>query len=310
MNKTNKIISFKYSTNKKDKVTIDSKELSVALDGINDLILGILYKIKKEELDSEEMKLLKEEIEKEGKGVDVAIQEGSIEVLVLLENVWALLNDNAGGIVASHLLYSGLRDIFKRYKMKNKGALLVEQSSEEKYKKQVFNFIVDELRKTNNEINRLKEKKDKSKPSFPFNKITAPINININLGFQIFKEDQVISENEIRNADKCLFDHVREYDIILPELGDGDNVVLIGKISRGSEKNEFNLRYEKVEIKCIARGNIDGILFRKAKVTGVIDRRYKKERVYKDESDLEKKPQIKNAEIYYFDSTSVSLFEK
>ena len=309
MNKINKIISFKYSVNEKGNLTIDSKELSVALDGINDLMLGILYKIKKEELDDEEMKLLKGEIEKEGKGIDISVQEGSIEISISLESIWNLLNDNAGGIVASRLFYSGLKEIFKKYKRKNEVTLLLKQP-EEKNKEQIFDFIVNELRKINNGISQLKEKRKKSKPNSPFNKIIVPINVNVNFGLQIFKDNKVIDKNEIKNEDKYLFDHIKEHSLILPELQDGESVDITGKISRGSEKNEFNLRYKKVEIKCVAKGNMDGILFRKARVTGIVDRKYKTERVYKNEFDLENKPQVRNAEIHYSnDADSRKLFE-
>ena len=301
MKKTNKIISFKYDNNQQGNFTIDSKQLSIALDGINDLMLGILYKIKKEELGDQEMRLLKDEIEKEGKGVDITVEKGSVEISVLLENVWSLLNENAGGMIASHLLYSGLREIFKKYK-KRDGALLGEQS-EEGYKNQVFDFIAKELQRMNEEINELKKKKNKSRPNSPFNKITVPINPNVNLGIQIYKVNNIIGTNEIKDEDKHLFGHTREHDIIFPELQDGDDVCLEGKISRGSERNEFNLRYNGIEIKCIASGNIDCIYFKKAKVTGIVDRKYKRERVYQIESDFENKPQIKNAEIDYIDTT-------
>ena len=304
-----KIILFKYSAKNPGKFSIDSKELSIALDGINDLMIGILYKIKKEELEEEDMKLLKDEIEKEGKGVDIVIQEGSVEISILLESIWNLLNDNAGGIVASHLLYSGLKDIFKKYNRQNKGKLLVEKPEE--YKKEVLEFVINELKKENDGINQLKRGGKKSKPNSPFNKIITPVNFNVNFGLQILMGNKVVGENKITNEEKHLFDHKREHSIVLPELEHGKKVQLTGKISRGSEKNEFNLKYKNAEIKCIAVKNMEGVLFTNARVSGIIDRKYKTDRVYRNESDLENKPQIKDAEIDYFEGGDTkNLFNK
>ena len=302
LNNQDKIASFKYSF--KNGCTIDAKDLSIALDGINDLLLNPILELMKDEISDDKIfSELKERIAQEKKGVDVIIKEGSVEIIITAQIVNEIFNSGvmeiASGLIP--LENQSLPSIFKYYKNKQKTnhRIIVDEEQEQEQKNRT-DHIRKELASSVDEVEEIKGSRKKSKPTSPFIKIFSPINFNINLGIQVHNNTQEVKETEVVHQDKLLFKHSKEYDVVLPEWEHGKIIKLKGKISKGTEKNDFSVKIQGGHvIKCISKYDLKGINFTFAVITGEVDREYNNLSYSDDNSNQEKTPRIKNATIEY-----------
>ncbi|QZA80102.1 hypothetical protein [Deefgea piscis] len=146
-------------------------------------------------------------------------------------------------------------------------------------------------------------------PQKSLNKMVSVIEENRVLTIGVYGDspDQV----SVDNTEKIYFDQSLEVDedeeFLFPEFVQGDNVLLEGKLIRGSEKtNSLGLEYKGHIINCVpVVGNVrqfKSALFLRCRVVGIISRHIKEKFV------AEKRPTLIIHEVIPLESDEQSIF--